>query len=339
MFADQSLQFESLGIQSCLEQINTEMNTSDSLVTTTLSDINANLSAINANLVASNQNSFLGVSWDILLPAIISILVFVLGYYITSLLERRKIQKGRNLVRDAIVTWADSNSENLEKYVKSIRDLAEGIGNSDNISPQEFHIQHITIDVLSQFSIDRLTDALVSGLPDKIEKKGENLNAYMQSVSYLIRTQKIVLDIYDEYCSRSNDIFMQWSNKWRAFTHNCEMNNMRLHLQPPINPEKIFYLKMSHTIKSHLNDGSGFAEYGNIMAEIKQLFDTVPIQTNEIITSSYVFGDLYVTMIQSDNMKQYKQSFMDCAERIKNAVDLFQNAVNFYREQKMNYWA
>lgn len=168
MLADQLLQFD---LKSCLEQINAEMNTSDSLVMTTLSDINANLSAINTNLVASNHNSFLGVSWDILLPAIISILVFILGYFITSMLERRKLQKGRNLVRNTIVTWADSNSENLKKYVESIQELAEGIGNSDNISPQEFHIQFITIDVLSQFSIDRLTDALVSGLPDKIDKK------------------------------------------------------------------------------------------------------------------------------------------------------------------------
>lgn len=160
----------------------------------------------------------------------------------------------------------------------------------------------------------------------------------MQSVSYLIKTQQVVLDIYEEYCSRSNDLFLQWNDKWRAFTHNCDMNNMRLHSQPNC-PEKIFYLKVAHTIKSHLNDGSGFGEYGNIMAEIKHLFDTVPIQTNEIIASSYVFGDLYVTMIQSENMKQYKQNFMDCAERIEKAVELFQNAVNFYRVQKMKYWA
>ena len=80
MFADQSLQFEFKGIQTCLEQINTEMNTSDSLVTTTLSEINTNLSTISSHLSTQTQYQFLGVSWDILLPAFISILIFLLGF-------------------------------------------------------------------------------------------------------------------------------------------------------------------------------------------------------------------------------------------------------------------
>lgn len=186
------------------------MNTinTDSLVITTLSDINVNLSAINENLLASDHNSFLGVSWDILLPTIISIAIFILGYYITGLQARRKIQKSRNLVRDTIVTWADSNFETLNKYVESIKDLAERIGNSDTISPVSFSIQHLTINVLTQFSIDRLTDALVSGLPNRIDKaeKGAQLNAYLTSVSYLDRGQNIVMQQYEEYHSTATDL-------------------------------------------------------------------------------------------------------------------------------------
>lgn len=224
------------------------MNTinTDSLVITTLSDINVNLSAINENLLASDHNSFLGVSWDILLPTIISIAIFILGYYITGLQARRKIQKSRNLVRDTIVTWADSNFETLNKYVESIKDLAERIGNSDTISPVSFSIQHLTIIVLTQFSIDRLTDALVSGLPNRIDKaeKGAQLNAYLTSVSYLDRGQNIVMQQYEDYHSTATDLLNRWEKKWAEFMVNCDMNRLRV-LNMPMTPENDFYSNLA----------------------------------------------------------------------------------------------
>lgn len=113
MFADQSLQFEFKGIQTCLEQINTEMNTSDSLVTTTLSEINTNLSTISSHLSTQTQYQFLGVSWDILLPAFISILIFMLGYLLNEWLKQRDEKMSRALVRNTILTWADINLPHL----------------------------------------------------------------------------------------------------------------------------------------------------------------------------------------------------------------------------------
>lgn len=313
------------------------MNTADSLLTTAFSDINANLSAINENLLASNHNSFLGVSWDILLPTIISIAIFVLGYYITGLQARRKIQKSRNLVRDTIVTWADSNFEILDKYVESIKDLAERIGSSDTIGPISFSLQHLTINVLTQFSIDRLTDALVSGLPDRIDKaeKGAQLNAYLTSVSYLERGQNIVMEQYDNYHSDVTELSIQWEKKWIEFMVNCDMNRLRL-LNKPMTPENNFYSNLAPSSIVTDKDFFKCSTGEKLIKTLSRVIFNPPVYTKEIIDTMYIFRQLKSIMVQIEDMKKmYEQLFLDDVEKIEKGIEKFRNAIDFYRSHKM----
>lgn len=304
-----------------------------------LNQVDARLAAINDALISQNNNSFLGVSWDILLPAIISILVFVLGYIISSLLERRKIQKNRILVKDTIVTWADSNFETLEKYAHSISDLAEKIGKSDDIGPETFTIQHITIDVLSQFSIDRLTDALVSGLPGKINKKekGVQLNDYLASVSFLVRTQNIVLEQYEGYRSKAADLSYQWEAKWIAFQQNCDMNTIRL-FDIPIAPERQFYSTLLEIFKASERDISRYSTSKRLITDLKRAFDSPHIVTKEIIETNYFFNELNTMMREIEDLKQYQQLFLDDVEKIEKGIEKFRGVIDFYRGHKMK-WA
>lgn len=286
------------------------------------------------------NNSFLGVSWDILLPALISILVFVLGYIISNLLERRKIQKNRILVRDTIITWADSNFETLEKYVQSIKDLAERIGKSDDIGPETFAIQHITIDVLTQFSIDRLTDALVSGLSNKIDKtqKGTQLNDYLASVSFLVRTQNIVMEQYEEYHSKATDLSYQWEAKWIAFQQNCDMNTIRL-FAIPITPERQFYSTLLEIFKVSERDISRHSTSKRLITDLRRAFDSPHFVTKEIIETNYLFNELNAMMRQIEDLKQYEQLFLDDVEKTTKGIKKLRGVIDFYRGHKMKYWA
>lgn len=309
------------------------MNRTDSLITTALTNIND-------NLAAANHNSFLGVSWDILLPAIISIGIFILGYFITGLQARRKAQKSRNLVRDTIVTWADANFETLDNYVQSIKDLAERIGNADRIDPEPFSIHHLTIDVLAQFGIDRLTDALVSGLSDKVDKaeKGAKLNAYLTSVSYLVRTQNVAIEQYGEYYTAVTDLMDKWNKTWSEFIRNCDMNTMRLKSMP-ITPEGKFYSDIFVAQKSTRMDISKYSTSKRLLGSIQHVFDSPHIYTKEIIDTNYIFRDLQTLMAQIEGIKHYKQLFLDDVEKTKKGIERFRSAVEFYRGQKMKRFA
>lgn len=78
MYSDKLLLLKLDDIQEGLYRLDYNLNASDSLAISKLSDMSTSLSDIQNCIVAHSQNTFLGVSWDILLPALISLGIFIL---------------------------------------------------------------------------------------------------------------------------------------------------------------------------------------------------------------------------------------------------------------------
>jgi len=85
MYSDKLLLLKLDDIQEGLYRLDYNLNASDSLAISKLSDMSTSLSDIQNCIVAHSQNTFLGVSWDILLPALISLGIFILGVCINIL--------------------------------------------------------------------------------------------------------------------------------------------------------------------------------------------------------------------------------------------------------------
>lgn len=233
--------------------------------------IEERLAEINETLIAQSHNSFLGVSWDILLPTFISVLIFMLGYYLTGLQAKRKTQKNRMLVKDTITTWGDTNIERLSEFVESIKKLAININNSSATQTPPFNYKYISLSVLSQFTIDRLTDALVLGLSRKVPKKeeAEQLNNYLISVSFLNTTQNFVFDTFKEYRSTFDKLVVQWDEKWKAFLFDCHKSSSS-QKPGPKNHESLFYSAISQIIKSNFKRKSDAADRIKAVKEIDE---------------------------------------------------------------------
>ena len=107
MYSDKLLLLKLDDIQEGLYRLDYNLNASDSLAISKLSDMSTSLSDIQNCIVAHSQNTFLGVSWDILLPALISLGIFILGVCINILYRRKQKQEEREVVKDAIVIWAE----------------------------------------------------------------------------------------------------------------------------------------------------------------------------------------------------------------------------------------
>lgn len=75
MYSDKLLLLKLDDIQEGLYRLDYNLNASDSLAISKLSDVSTSLSDMRNCLVTHSQNTFLGVSWDILLPVLISTVV------------------------------------------------------------------------------------------------------------------------------------------------------------------------------------------------------------------------------------------------------------------------
>ena len=339
MYSDKLLLLKLDDIQEGLYRLDYNLNASDSLAISKLSDMSTSLSDIQNCIVAHSQNTFLGVSWDILLPALISLGIFILGVCINILYRRKQKQEEREVVKDAIVIWAEENIPILRKYIHSIKTLADKIKKSDEILPQAFPVQQITIDVLSQFTIDRLTDSLHRGISEKNEIKGKKLNSYLSSVSYLISIQPEIRKIYDDYNSYSNKFLLEWNELWPAYQQDVALNYNRIINMPMMSSEKVYYSILTNLTTVALNAipsvNPQFSRLHNLILVIKQFDSSVVKRTPAIIKTHFLAGKVFVIAEQINAMKEYSKNFAAYANNIEASVEKFEQAVEFFKKNKI----
>lgn len=346
MYSDKLLLLKLDDIQGELYQLNNSVNISDSLVVTNLSDMSTSLSDISSSYLAYRQDTLFGVSWDVLLPALIStavtIIVFALGNFYNRRRQRKQKQEDRTVVKDTIVIWAKENIPILRKYIESIISLAEDIKKSDELQPQVFKMQHITIDVLSQFTIDRLTDSLHHGIKDDSEVKGAKLNDYLSCVSFLVSKQQEVLNRYNLYNSQCNQFMLEWNESWQAYTLNVAMNLDRLQTTSNncIPQENIYYDFLETELNKALgssNPKSQFSVYYNLMGTIYNYNIGLVGQTTSMIKTVYMGNDTYRIARQIVEMKKYGDLFSDSAEIIEKKVNDFEQVINYYEKHEIKF--
>ena len=342
MYSDKLLLLKLDDIQEGLYRLDYNLNASDSLAISKLSDVSTSLSDIRNCIVAHSQDTFLGVSWDILLPVLISTVVslgiFLLGTYFTKRHRRKQKLEEREIVKDTIVIWAEENIPILRKYIHSIKTLADNIAKSDEIQPQAFPVQQITIDVLSQFTIDRLTDSLHRGISEKNEIKGKKLNSYLSSVSYLISIQPEVRKKYDEYNSFCKKFLFEWNELWTAYKQDVALNYNRTLTMPPMYAERVYYNYLAILINVVITTtppvDPPFSPFYSLMSRIKQYDGSVVNRTSAMIKTHFLAGKVFLVACHIMRMKEYSNMFADIAENIEASVEKFKQAVEFFKKNK-----
>lgn len=300
MYADKLSLLKIDDLQTNLDLLNSNLISKDSIISHNISDIATCLSDINASILAENQDKFFGVSWDVLMPALItamvSLIVFSLSNYFNNRRKRRSKQEKRQVVKDTIITWAEKNIPILKDYITSLKELGEMIEKSDDIQPQAFHNYHLTVDVLSQFTIDRLTDSLYRGIDDIENTKGDKLHYYLYCVSYLIKINKEVEKAYDDYSSQCYQNLSQWNKEWRAFTQDVSLNYDRS-INLPDGSEKTYYLGLVNLIKSGMTSQKPISFYHELMLKIIDYNNNFEGHTASIINTNYKGSEVFFNYI------------------------------------------
>lgn len=295
------------------------------------------------SIMATSQNSFLGVSWDIILPVLIStsasLIIFLLGNYFNRRREKAKKRAERELVKDTIVTWAENNGNNLCRFLESVQRIAKIIGTADQYGLQQFNIQHLTLDVLTQFKIDRLTDSLYLGLKAEKEEKSKMLNDFLTSVSYLIRINDYVQKTYDDYTSRLQSYSEEWNHNWNVCNYDIGINLTRVATASTNQFERNFYLGLSDildkTTTSHPGINPPLSAYEKMILECKNFIRTFVESTPATFETEQKLSAANLSLLKIQMMKNYSVLFDGVAKDIENTINHFLASADYYRNKKV----
>lgn len=337
MYSDKLLLLKLDDIQGELYQLNNSLNVSDSLVVTKLSDMSTSLSDISSCYLEQSHNTFFGVPWAIAIP----IIIFIIGHFINSLRTIIERKRDRELVKNAIVIWGNENIPILERYINYIKDLSNKIKKSDEMLPQAFRLQHITVDVLSSFTIDRLTDSLHRGIKEKKEEKDSKLNLYLSNLSFILNVQPEVRINYNNYNKQCNQLLREWNVRWAAYKKDIWLNFVRTRALSHFNVERIYYVLLVHQIQTvmipSLYINPSLSSINNLFIKIGEIDKLVSKNSSPMIETEFLAGEVAETLKHISAMKEYSKVFSDLADNIDKSVRKFKETIRFYSEWKIRW--
>ncbi|MBV5282717.1 MAG: hypothetical protein JZU53_09840 [Paludibacter sp.] len=156
----------------------------------------------------------------ILIPALITLAVFLLGQIIIWFRNQKNIQNETNNYKKIILSWADLIKKPVEKQVSECRDLSLRIRNSQTINPERFGLIKMLANKVDSISIERfISTFMINSTNPKVDNKNEKMTFHIVSqLDYLMSMEKSIAETYKAYQDEINMIMDQWNDKFFTLT-------------------------------------------------------------------------------------------------------------------------
>lgn len=166
------------------------------------------------NDVPNIVSSDFGVSiWSqIDIPVIVSIIIFILGFYINGLIRKSQKRVELRLYKSIILKWWEKSKKTLDDYIASLEKFAEDIKTNEdfNIAAWRTNLVHVT--KLNSLPVEKIADTVVVNL--KTDDEQESVKQMMNLLFQLEFIEKGYVEIravYDKYCFENQKVMDEWN--------------------------------------------------------------------------------------------------------------------------------
>lgn len=158
----------------------------------------------------------------ILIPAVIALLVFIVGQLIVWYRNQKGIQNETKHYKRIILGWAELIKNPIEQQVAECRDLSDRIKISENLVPEKFNMVKMLANKVDNISIDKyISTFLLNTTNSKNEDdyKNEKMTFNLISqYSYLSSIEGNISETYKSYQTEINKIMEEWNEKFYILT-------------------------------------------------------------------------------------------------------------------------
>ena len=285
---------------------------------------------------------FSEVSADVIFSVIISLGTFILGYIITGAIFKQQKFKERRLIQQTIVEGLERVQSHLITYIESVRKLANDIQSSDELNPQAFKCNRVSLSKFNEIPFDKLSDALLFHIKRKKQAQASKiLFQYISDIEFLIEVQKLVRDQYIEYKDTSRDYMDQWNALWPSFSKDIEDNLHRL-LPLGTSSELSVYQVIESALdkmtkKCHGNQVK-LSVLKDFFAECLDILNRSTVYSSHMSETRILFFKLHIISIQISGLREYSQVFTNYVKSITDVQTELERIKEFYQENKTRRW-
>lgn len=297
---------------------------------------------INSQTAAPVENLILGVPEGlarILIPVVVTIIIFFLGHFVSWLKVKYERQKEVDSYKNLISKWIDLIKKAIETQITSCNEFAESLEKSEDMTPIRFSANKLLAKKIDSLPLEKLINAFsvnTTGDKDKNYKMTFNL---VSQFNYLRHVEPLIEKNFEDYTKFLDAIIKEWNTKFTEFDDvistqskeigkNQNHENFRFH--------SAVLKVVNDWLKKAPNDKNSIR-----YTESKLIQPLIDLTINELDSNqsdyafklSRVMRDLKVDIMQWDSAKNANVTlFRNTATKIKYSYDKLGEANTHFKQ-------
>lgn len=263
------------------------------------------------------------ISYDAIFATVTSIAIFTLGHYTNVYQEKKRKKNEVERYREVIFTWIYLIKEPIERLINELNDLSNRILNSDEMRPEVFHLNKVSISNISDIGIDKFINIFVSNSTDT-QSKNNAICIYniICQIDFLICIQEEIKNKYNEYFNQVASLNKEYNDCILALNQ-ANSNNFTYEIKQIVssfeNSTKVSIVKENYIdplMRIHMKSGN------NSIFKLNQDFDLIFAKFCMIKKYDSLFSEIAENISKSyncllDYKKQLENTRVVCVCKIK----------------------
>ncbi len=184
--------------------------------TTTIHPVDTCVTTVIAEPAQENTNQP-GPWAPILIPTISSIIVFIIGWFLTRFFKRKDEIKARNKYRKMIIDWIELIEPIETKVIESTKNLSSILDISDNMQPEPFDMQQPAPNRLNELSLEKITDAFLLNKKNDLKEDNKHVFNIISGFEFLSKVSEIIQTTYEKYNEQALNLCQKWNDTYMKF--------------------------------------------------------------------------------------------------------------------------
>lgn len=157
------------------------------------------------------------VSYDSILIAFVTILVFGLGFILNHLYQQWLKWNEAKSIRNYFFSWVKLHSEIFGDQINNLKEISENLKKSKELQEEQLKVKSFKIEKLLEIPFLKLMNVYVSnsiGIKEKNEKAFFNL---INSLEFLSSFNTRLFQKYEEFTKGTEELRIEWNLYFREF--------------------------------------------------------------------------------------------------------------------------
>lgn len=278
----------------------------------------------------------------ILIPALITLLVFFCGELIKWYSKQKAIQNETRSYRTTILNWIDLINEPIQKQIDSCNKLSTDIADSPDIHPERFEYQKMLADKIDSISIDRFitTFMINSTSPEKDAQNDKMTYNLVSQFDFIKSIESNLSETYKSFQIQTLALMDDWNKEFMRLSDLT--SNWTIEIIDKEHPyfsfhESVIHITTNYMAKAQNGENRTLDSFNNLIIPLSQLVNDelkVNIKNEYAFEMSSILQQFRIIDKKwKSNIKGYSPVFSGIATSISNSYNSLLNAKQYFEDK------